>query len=470
MFNMNLNQDSLRGKQVLVVGAARSGISACKFLLEKGACITLFDSKESVALGAEVIALGEQGVSLLLGNRLPEEFIFELVVKSPGVPPTVPILQAAYEKAVPVIGELELAYHYAAIPFVAITGTNGKTTTTSLTDYMFKTAVIRSLLGGNIGIPLIDVIEDYSEGFAVAEVSSFQLDDCLDFKPHIAAVLNLSPDHLDRYGSFENYIKSKSRIFMNQDSDDYAVLNYDDPLLRNMAGELERQKTVWFSCQSRPSDVRGAYGLIYIEKNKDKNAVIIEINNKKTNVTNISDIYIKGWHNLQNALAATACAFLAGVDTFSIAIALKDFRGVEHRQELFAEKDGVIYINDSKGTNCDSTLMALEVYDRPIILVAGGRHKGGSFRELMQYAAQKVRLLIVLGECREQLISEARAEGISNIIDCDSLEAVVSAAVDNAVSGDVVLLSPACASWDMFENYEQRGKLFKKLVLEKLGI
>ncbi|MCL2678395.1 MAG: UDP-N-acetylmuramoyl-L-alanine--D-glutamate ligase [Clostridiales bacterium] len=444
------------GQRVLVIGAGLSGLASCRFLLGKGAALTLWDAKSREELGNEVSALQDAGVALLTGGAMPERADWRLAVKSPGVPPAIPLIKMLKQARTPLIGELELAFYYAQAPFVAITGTNGKTTTSALTAAIFRMAGVNTLLGGNIGQPLVELAEEHRDGVIVAEVSSFQLEDCRRFAPHVAALLNVTPDHLDRHGSLENYLAVKQSIFEHQKKEDFAVLNYDDPLVRPLACRLPGS-VFYFSTEEELSC--GAYatgGEIFLAREGQKNHVMA-----------CKDIYIKGKHNLQNALAAAACAFLMGVSAEQIARALRSFPGVEHRMEFVTSLNGAAYINDSKGTNPDATMKALLSYDEPLILLAGGRNKGNDFGPLMQLARQKTRLLILLGECRDEMRRAAHKAGMESIVLADTFAQAVDLAYAAALPGEVVLLSPACASWDMFVNFEERGRLFKALVLEK---
>ncbi|MDR2712023.1 MAG: UDP-N-acetylmuramoyl-L-alanine--D-glutamate ligase [Clostridiales bacterium] len=442
----------LQRKRVIVIGGGISGVALCHFLLKKGAFVTLADSKSLDQLGEEIPRLVEQGLQLLLENALPQQVDWQLAFKSPGVPPGIPLLQMLKDSGVPVLGELELAFLFSSSPFAAVTGTNGKTTTTALLGYILSRAGMDPLVGGNIGKALIDLVEDHS-GLVVAEVSSFQLEDIKSFRPHLALFLNLAPDHLDRHGDMAAYLAAKQRIFLNQDQEDFAVINYDDPALRPLAKQINSQ-ILWFSRRENPG--QGAW--------LDNGQINLSFKGQEINIMPACDIYMKGEHNLENALAAAAGALVLGVKPAIIASGLRDFPGVEHRMEIISNNKGILYVNDSKGTNPASTIRALESFDRPVILIAGGRNKGSEFKELMARAKEKARLLILLGECREELRQAALAEGNNNYQLAESFEAGVKLALTSARPGDVVLLSPACASWDMFKNYEERGNMFKSLV------
>jgi UDP-N-acetylmuramoylalanine--D-glutamate ligase len=443
----------LAKKNIIVIGSGMSGLAVCRFLLTKNACITLADSKDLADLPPEVIKLREQGVKLLLSNQLPQKATYDLAVKSPGVPPTTSLMRLLYDAGVPVIGEIELAYLFTKATFVAITGTKGKTTTTQLIYEIFKNAGIETIQGGNIGKPLVEIAEDFM-GVIVAEISSFQAEDSRSFAPHIALMLNLTPDHLDRHGSMKSYQEAKEKVFSQQKADDYAILNYDDVTVRSMAQGIKSQ-IVYFSRQKKLSQG------VFIENGQ----LMIALGQKKINVMPIKDIYIKGGHNLENALAAVAVAAAYDIAADIIATTLRNFSGVEHRLEFVTKRKGITYVNDSKATNPESTIQALLAYDEPIILIAGGRDKGSDFSRLIQMVKERVVFLSLVGEARYQLKEAADQVGFSNYAISETFSEAVEKALAAAKKGQVVMLSPACASWDMFKNYEVRGNLFKEIVL-----
>ena len=445
----------VRGKTVLVVGAGVSGLAVCKFLLAHQAQVILADSRELPDLSKELAVLVRQGVRLYLGNFLPAMVDWDLVVTSPGVPPMIPLLSMSRAAGVEVIGEVELAYRFSQATFVGITGTNGKTTTTSLIHYIFEHSGVDARIGGNIGVPVIGFAEDY-HGLIVTELSSFQLESCDQFRPHIAVYLNLTPDHLDRHGTFDAYREAKERIFAHQQAEDYAVLNYDDPVVANVAQRIAA-KAFYFSLHQVLPE--GAY---YQEGN-----LYISDGGKKQLLLPADAVFIKGQHNLQNALAAAACTYLQGVAIDEIAEALRIFPGVEHRLEVVTEQNHILYVNDSKATNPDSTEKALLSFDQPIILIAGGFDKGSDFSPLMDLIQQKVKRMIILGESLPAIKRAADQVGYRDYQLADSFDEAVALAQVAAEPGDVVLLSPACASWDMFKNFEERGRRFKELVLAK---
>ncbi|RKO67456.1 UDP-N-acetylmuramoyl-L-alanine--D-glutamate ligase [Desulfofundulus salinus] len=448
---------AFEGQKVLVIGAGKSGVAVSRFLAGKGARVVLTDRKEAASFDPPLSSFLPPEVELVLG-RYPEveEGSFDLVVISPGVPLTIPPAARARELGIPVTGELELAYGLARAPIVAITGTNGKTTTTSLVGQIFADAGIKTLVAGNIGQPLITEVEKYGPNdLIVLEVSSFQLETTRSFRPRVAAILNITPDHLDRHGNMEGYVAAKARIFANQAGDDYTVLNYDDPLTRDLASVCPG-KVIFFSRRHNLEDgVIVHNGYIAVREGEAVHPVLPA-----------SALRIPGAHNLENALAAVACAWVLGIREAQLAATLHHFSGVPHRLEFVVEINGVKYINDSKGTNPEASIKALEAYDQPIVLLAGGRNKGNDFTTFARLVKEKVRVLVVLGECAREIEAAARAAGVGEIIRAQDFRDAVFQAYRAARPGEVVLLSPACASWDMFKSYEERGEMFKKLVHE----
>lgn len=441
-------------KRVLVIGAARSGLASVKFLLKHSFEVILTDMNkpQDEALLKELEALNVSCIWQKQPNV--NELQPDLVVVSPGIPLTIEPIVIAKEMNIPIINETELAFWYAKTPFIAVTGTNGKTTTTTLIGELFKNVYKKVALGGNIGVPLVSIIDEMDkEDLIVAEMSSFQLESIKDFRPKVALMLNLTPDHLDRHLNMENYLAVKSRIFLNQQADDFLILNQDDPSFRELPSQA-KSKVIFFSQQNIL--VEG----VYLE---DDN-VICALNGRKEVVINKNDIGIKGAHNLENAMGAIAAGAVMGLDMAHIRQVLMDFSGVAHRLELVRQFQGVTYINDSKGTNPDSTIKALETYSEPIILIAGGKNKGSDFQSLAQLIKRKVKAVILLGQAKIQLQKALEQVAFENYIFVDSLEEAVLAAKNEAEKGDIVLLSPACASWDMFKSYEERGDLFKSLV------
>jgi UDP-N-acetylmuramoylalanine--D-glutamate ligase len=455
----------LEGKRVLVIGLARSGQAVARFLAGVGAMVTGTDIKQEADLDGESLSeLRALSVNLVTGVYAEvQEEQYDLAVVSPGVPLTIPPVETAERLGIPVWSELELAARFVREPIIAVTGTNGKTTTTALTGYIFQQAGRRVLVAGNIGIPLIREVERAGEqGFGVdywiLEVSSFQLERSLEFHPHIAVFLNLTPDHLDRHTTLEEYGRVKERVFANQGPEDLAVLNLDDPWVANHIHGLTAREC-WFSTQRAPA---GGIGVA-------DGSIVYETGGARQVLCPVQDVRIPGRHNLENALAAAAAALLSGIDCQTIAAALSTFPGVPHRLEPAGVLGGVKYVNDSKGTNPESVLKALDSFQEPIILIAGGKPKGSDFTRLAGRIRSRVKALILMGQAAPQIEQAVRAAGYTAIWNEASLEGCVRTAARLAAPGDLVLLSPACASWDMFRDYEERGDLFKKLV-HNLGV
>ncbi len=448
---------NLENKRVLVVGAGVSGQAVSEFLIRKKAKVTLTDSRSKEQMGSLAEQLAFQGVTLYLGaSPVVDRENYDLLVVSPGVPLTVSPVVQAKEKGVPVIGELELSYHFTKSPIVAITGTNGKTTTTSLIGQMFRDAGYQTLVAGNIGLPLVSEVEKYTEkDVVVAEVSSFQLETTEQFRPRVAVILNITPDHLDRHGTMEEYSRAKARIFAHQQVGDWLVLNYDDPITRDFARECQ-DRVIFFSRQH----ILGQGS--FIQEGK----IMVNGVRGSYEITAAANLKIPGGHNLENALAAVAVGYAMGLAPTDIAQTLASFMGVAHRLEYIATLNGVTYVNDSKGTNPDAAMKALEAYDVPIVLIAGGKNKGVSFNNFAQKIKEKVRVLITVGIHGYQIEEAARQQGFTNIFPAEDYTQAVTLAYQQAKPGEVVLLSPACTSWDMFKNFEERGELFRRLVLE----
>ena len=445
--------ENIKDKKVLVVGAGRSGVEACRLLLQAGARPLLSDSKEREQWPANALALEKQGVELMCGRQFADKVDWQLAVVSPGVPPMIPLLNITRSAGVEVIGEIELAYRFSHAPFLGVTGTNGKTTTTSLLGFILEKAGLDVLVGGNIGAALALNAASFRGDYIVAELSSFQLETCSTFKPHVGVHLNLTPDHLDRHGSMENYAAAKESMFLRQSADDFAVLNHDDPIVSSIAGKTAAQ-ALWLSLEQELDD-----GMFF-----DGEAIRVREQGKTVYSFPCRDIFIKGRHNMQNAMAAALAAHAVGVDYAVIAKALADFPGVPHRLEFVCEKDGVTYVNDSKGTNPDSTYQALQAYAGPIVLLLGGYDKNADFSRLLPLIKEKVKLAVVYGATLPKIKSCLQENGFDRFTAADGFRDAVAKACEAAEKGDVVMLSPACASWDEFDNFEQRGDLFKELV------
>ena len=437
--------------KVLVIGAARSGLAAAEFLAKQGEDVVLTDLKRV----EDTDVLENLGIQTLLGEQPDVAAIQpDYILMSPGVPLSIPPVVYAKAHDIPVIGELELAYRNCKAPFVAITGTNGKTTTTTLTGELLKKTKKQVFVGGNIGVPIISYVADLQkDDVVVAEVSSFQLETTDSFCPHLALILNLTPDHLDRHGDMAGYLAAKAKIFANQKDSDYLVLNYDDETLRGLESQ-SRGKVIFFSQQHKLEE--GVY--------LDGEEIILAWEGKKISICTADEIAIKGRHNLENAMGAITLAYLSGVTPEKIREVLTTFPGVEHRLEPVRTLRGVLYINDSKGTNPDSTIKALEAYDRPIVIILGGKNKGVPFTELASVVKQRAKKAVVLGQAKPELIEALESVDFHNYVTADTFTEGVTTAAQLAESGDIVLLSPACTSWDMFRSYEERGKLFKEIV------
>ncbi len=442
----------VKGKRVLVVGLGKSGVASALFLESRGARVTVSDAKSEDQLRNEIPALLDRGITVETGKHGERTFRDQdLIVVSPGVPQDVPPLQHAQRLGIPVIGEIELTARFLRGHIVAITGSNGKTTTTTLTGEVIASGGRQTLVGGNIGTPAITFVEHSSaETWVVLEISSFQLESISSFRPHIAAILNVTPDHLDRHGSMENYIAAKRRIFENQTAEDYAVLNADNLITRSMAEGLKPQ-VLWFS---RLSEVeRGAF------VRGDK---IYYRDGRLTEIMPIGEIALKGDHNVENVLAAVVIGMASGIEPAAIRRAVKDFRAVEHRLEYVDTLRGVQYFNDSKATNVDATIKALQSFPANIHLILGGKDKGSDYTELNPLLAGRVKRVYTIGAAASMI--EQQIGTTVPVTSAHTLEAAVRKAADLAVEGDIVLLAPACASFDQFSSYEERGRAFKSLV------
>ena len=445
------------GDAILIIGAARSGVASAEYLLSIGKEIVISDMNTKLAEDVET-QLGHASVSYVWGKQ-PDVAALqpELIVMSPGVPLSIPPVVKARELGIPVISEPELAFRYSDVPFVAITGTNGKTTTTTLTAFLLEKEGRKVVAGGNIGLPLISQCPQMSANdIVVAEMSSFQLESVDSFCPKVAVVMNLTPDHLDRHKTMEAYAAAKANIFKNQGPEEYLLLNKDDAIVAAMAAGAKSH--VYYFSQQEILDEG-----IWLE---DGNLVYrLDKNGAPQVLIPAAEIGIVGSHNWQNAMAASLAALLMGQQPEIIAERLRAFKGVAHRMEPVATIDGVLYVNDSKGTNPDSTEKALGSYgERPIVLIAGGRNKGSDMAVLVPLMRAHCRGVVLVGEATGDFIDAFARTDYTDYVCADSFEDAVAKAREMAQSGDVVLLSPACASWDMFDNFEQRGDLFKELV------
>ena len=447
----------LAGKKILVVGMARSGIAAAELLTRHGATPVLNDRKTEDAFGGDLDALRQLNCEFRLGED-PVECLSAVdgLVISPGVPITAPVVTAAREKGIPMVGELELAASLLAGEMLAISGTNGKTTTTTLVGKMFENAGRVTHVAGNIGYPLSAVaMESRREDVTVVEVSSFQLESIKTFHPHVAALLNITEDHLNRHGTMKEYIRLKQRLFENQTERDVAVLNLDDPTVSKMAGKLKSR--VAFFSRTQPVE-NGAC----IEDGK----IVWRWDGERRPICDAAQVLIPGPHNLENALAATAMACAMNLPAPVIRHTLMSFTGVEHRIEKVRVLNGVTYINDSKGTNVDSTIKAVQSMKAPTVLLLGGYDKHTDFAPLCEeiVACGLIGQVIVMGETARQIRDQLQDAGYGSITQAYSMEDAVQKARALASPGGNVLLSPACASFDMFRDYEQRGEVFKEIV------
>ena len=445
----------LTNKKVLVCGMAKSGVAAAMLLKKHGAQVTAQDAKSEEELGELAAKLRENGIGLILGrNPENETENFDMLVMSPGVPLDLPFVRKAYEKGIEVIGETELGYLFTKSPFIGITGTNGKTTTTTLVGEIMKNAGRLAGTVGNIGTPLTECAEGTSpEDWFVAELSSFQLETIKTFRPRISAVLNITPDHLNRHKTLKNYILAKERVFENQTAEDFTVLNYNDPATADMA-KRTKGKVVFFS-QDKPLE-EGVYS--------DSKSMYIRLMGLDEKVIDIDEMNIIGGHNVENAMAAIACGVCAGVSLDIIRKTLREFKAVEHRIEFVREVNGVKYYNDSKGTNPDASIKAVMAMKSPICLIAGGYDKGSDFAEWVATFDGRVKYVAVIGAVKEKICSTLDKAGFKSYERADDFNQAMELCTSNADPGDCVLLSPACASWDMFKSYEQRGEIFNDYV------
>ncbi|MGA7794628.1 MAG: UDP-N-acetylmuramoyl-L-alanine--D-glutamate ligase [Candidatus Acidiferrales bacterium] len=444
----------LGGKKVLVVGLARTGIATALFCAERGARVTATESRPEEEIAETAAKLRAAGVTLELGGHRAETFAEQdLIVPSPGVPPMTPALAAARAIGVPVWSEIELAWRFLRGRLICITGSNGKTTTTSLIGHILETARLPVQIAGNIGTPLISRVDLSSDAsFTVVEASSFQLESISAFRPDIGVLLNVTLDHLDRHGSIEAYGRAKARMFENQTAEDAAVINADDAIAPQYAPSGPR--VFYFSREKRVAS--GCY-LRGVE-------IVFRCDGTETVLLQRKDIGLRGSHNIENVLAAATAARLAGAEPVAIAEGVRTFAGVEHRIEYVATISGVEYFNDSKATNVDATLKALDAFPGNVLVILGGKDKGSDYRILRQALRSHARMALLIGSAADKI--EAELAGVIPVERAETLARAVEIASRNARPGDIVLLAPACASFDQFENFEQRGRVFKQLVRE----
>lgn len=453
----------LAHKNVLVVGLGRSGAAAAAFLKRKGAVVTVTDTGTEQQIGPVAGELGRLGVAVEIGGHDPESFnAAELIVVSPGVPHTIaPIVQAS-ERGVPVIGEVELASRFIAEPVVAVTGTNGKTTATLLIGEMLRRSGLDTFVGGNIGTPLVEYTKRTRRAdVIVAEVSSFQLDTIAGFKPHVGVLLNITEDHLDRYPDFEGYARSKARLFENQSEEDIAIINGADPVVENVCRKINAKK-LYFNIRNGSDEgvrVDGNRLAIFLPDHFENR----KIGGERRFSLDLSRVRFKGRHNFENAGAASLAALAAGGSIEGVRAAMDDFLPPEHRLELVETIDGVGFYNDSKATNVDAVKRALESFEEPVVLIMGGRDKGGDFGALAGRIRGNVTQLILMGEARETIARALDRE--VGIALAGSMEEAVDKAAALSVPGQSVVLSPGCTSFDMYTDYAERGVAFKAAVV-----
>ncbi len=450
----------LKDKKVMVYGAAKSGISATRLLQKLEASVILYDGNVSMTKFDFVNQFDtEDGFTLVTGS-LSEDLIqsIELLVISPGVPCDHPDIIRIKEKNIPVWGEIELAFRYTRGRVIGITGTNGKTTTTTLVGKLMKSYFPEVFVVGNIGDAYTDVaLRTTEETVTVIELSSFQLETIKTFKPDVSTILNITPDHLDRHHTMEEYIAMKERITMNQTTNELCILNYEDEILRNMAGRL-KTRVLFFSSK------RDLETGLYLEEDE----IYYSKSGEKLLICDVNGLHVIGKHNYENVMAAVGIALHMGVPMEDIRKTLFNFKGVEHRIEYVETIHGVTYYNDSKGTNPDASIKAIQAMRNPTVLIAGGYDKKVSFVPWLEAFQGKIKCLILIGQTKNQIAKAARRRGFHNIFLADTLEEAVRISASQAKYGDNVLLSPACASWGMFDNFEQRGNLFKQYVRSML--
>lgn len=443
------------GKKVLVFGSGISGIGAVKLLEDHGAEVILYDGNDKLDKVAMKEQLGDGVKAEIILGEFPEKLIdtLDIAVLSPGVPTDLPVVNAMRDKKVAVIGEVELAYAFGKGDVLAITGTNGKTTTTTLLGEIMKAYKEHTYVVGNIGNPYTVAAKQMEEdAVAVAEMSSFQLESIVTFRPKVSAILNFTPDHLNRHHTMEAYVNAKKNIAKNQTAEDYCILNYEDERTREFGEHIDAQ-VIYFS--SRQKLEKG----IYLD-----NGNMIYKNPEEVLVCNVDELQLLGMHNYENYMAAVAMAAVYGVPMDIIRKVIRAFKGVEHRIEYVTEKNGVVYYNDSKGTNPDAAIKGIQAMNRRTVLLGGGYDKGSEFTEWINAFDGKVKKLILIGATKEKIAADAEKCGFHDYVFADTFEEAVLLAAKTAESGEAVLLSPACASWGMFPNYEVRGDEFKRIV------
>lgn len=453
---MNLKREELKGKKVLVFGSGISGVGAVKLLASVGAQVILYDGNENLKEEEIRRKLPEDGSCQILLGELPDDIIesLDLAVMSPGVPQDIPPVERLKGKGVRIWGEVELAYQMGKGKVLAVTGTNGKTTTTALLGEIMKAYGDSVFVVGNIGNAYTAAaLDTKEESFVVAEISSFQLETIEKFAPKVSAILNITEDHLNRHHTMEEYIRVKELITANQTKEDFCILNYEDPILREFADKCPAT-VVFFSSERRLSQG------IFLEGDR----ILMRMGEQETEIVKTGELYLLGKHNYENVMAAAAMAWCIGVPAETIRKTAMKFKAVPHRIEFVEEIDGVAYYNDSKGTNPDAAIKGIQAMERPTLLIGGGYDKESSYEEWIRSFDGKVRFLVLIGQTREKIEKAAHECGFYNTILAENLEEAVKICADKARKGDAVLLSPACASWGQFDNYEQRGDKFKEYV------
>ena len=448
-----------QSQKVLVAGTGLSGTAAARLVLDRGGEVVLYDGNAS--LKEEEIKAKfdkEAKVSVVLGEIKRSDLLgVELCIISPGIPLDSPFVAVVDDAKIPILGEIELAYQCSLGRLAAITGTNGKTTTTALTGEILKAKYEETFVVGNIGDPYTSrVLEMTEDSVTVAEVSSFQLETIMDFRPNVSAILNITPDHLNRHGTMENYTRIKECITLNQTEDDSVVLNYDDPVLREFGQDPDlKPKVTWFSSREKLADgfCMSGDNIVYCQKGRE------------TILVNVRDMKLLGRHNYENVMAAAAIGFLMGVALADIGRVAENFNPVEHRIEFVRERTGVRYYNDSKGTNPDAAIQALRAMPGPTLLIAGGYDKNSEYDDWVSEFEGKVRYLVLIGQTRDKIAECAKKHGFTEIMYAEDMQEAVQVCAVYADTGDYVLLSPACASWGMFKDYEERGRVFKECVM-----
>ncbi|MBL7178711.1 MAG: UDP-N-acetylmuramoyl-L-alanine--D-glutamate ligase [Desulfobacterales bacterium] len=451
----------LANKNILIVGLGSSGIAAARFAKHKGAVVTVTDIAPEGQLAGHALEASAMGISLELGRHQAEFFErADLIVISPGVPHTIGPILGACKKGIPVIGEIEFASRFIREPVIAISGTNGKTTTTTLLGKMLETSGFKVFVGGNIGNPLIGYVDQGAGAqIVVAEISSFQLDTIETFRPKVSVLLNITEDHMDRYPDFEAYVRSKLRIFENQQKDDTAVINASDPLIRSAAKDIKARQVPFYQYDSHDDCSQEC---AVIDWSGFQGAACIRLRSKESpqRSLDLSGFGLVGRHNLENAAAASLAALAAGASLDAVQSALNDFKGIPHRLESVATVGGVRFFDDSKATNVDAVARALESFTHPLVLIMGGRDKGGTFSVLKELVHKHVKTLIVMGEAREKIAAALSGACRQGAQIAANMQDAVRLAYQAAAPGDVVLLAPGCASFDMYKSYAQRGEDF----------